>query len=209
MKGSAKPPTRRDIIVIGASAGGVEALRSLAAGLPADLPAAVFVVLHLAPDAPSILPDLLSRAGPLPALHPPADGAGLRFQPGHVYVAPPGRHMVIDGDVVRAVASAKENGLRPAVDTLFRSAARHHGRHVIGVVLTGALDDGTAGLEDVKREGGLAIVQDPGDALFPSMPTSALQRVAVDHRVPLAGIPSLLARLAAAVPAATAPVAIG
>ena len=184
------------MIVIGTSAGGVEALRSLCRGLPADLPAAVFMVLHIAPEGGSILPELLSRAGPLPAVHPPADGEGVRFERGRIYVAPPDRHMVIEGDRVRAVMSAKENRHRPAADPLFRSAARHHGPHVVGVVLTGALDDGAAGLAAIKRQGGLAVVQDPEDALFPSMPRTAMQHVAVDHSVSLAEMPALLARLA-------------
>ena len=185
----------RDVIVVGASAGGVEALRSLVSGLPAGLPAAVFIVLHIPPEAGSVLPELLSRAGPLPAIHAPEGEAGLRFERGHIYVAPPDRHMLIDGDRVRTVGTAKEKRARPAVDPLFRSAARHHGRYVIGVILTGALDDGTAGLAEVKSQGGWAVVQDPEDARFPSMPGSAMRHVAVDHCVPLAAIPDLLARL--------------
>ena len=185
----------RDVIVIGASAGGVEALRELVRGLPADLPAAVFVVLHVSPHGESMLPQLLSRAGPLPATHPKA-GDGERFRHGHIYVAPPDHHMVLDDGHVRVVKSAKENRHRPAVDPLFRSAARFHGRHVIGVILTGALDDGTAGLAAVERQGGATVVQDPEDALFPSMPRNALRHVDADHTAPLAAIPALLVRLA-------------
>ncbi len=155
----------------------------------------MFVVLHIAPEGGSILPELLSRAGALEAAHPDRDG--IRFERGRIYVAPPDRHMVIDGDHVRVVLSARENRHRPAVDPLFRSAALHHGRRVIGVILTGSLDDGTSGLAAVKRQGGVAVVQDPDEALFPSMPRSALQRVDVDHCVPLAKIPDLLVRLAA------------
>ena len=187
----------RDVIVIGASAGGVEALRSLAGGLPPDLPAAVFMVMHLSPTAPSTLPDLIARAGPLPAAHPPEDEAGTRFERRCIYVAPPGRHMVIEGDRVQAVRSATGDHYRPGVDVLFRSAARHQRRHVIGVILTGALDDGAEGLAAVKHRGGLAVVQDPADAQFASMPQSAMHRAAVDHCVPLAEIPGLLARLVA------------
>ena len=185
----------RDVIVVGASAGGVDALRTLAGGLPAGLPAAVFVVLHVSPEGGSVLPEILSRSGQLPAGHPPEGDEGARFQPGRIYVAPPDRHMVLEGDRVRAVMSAKENRHRPAVDPLFRSAARHHGSRVIGVILTGALDDGAAGLAAVKGQGGVAVVQDPEEAQFPSMPQSAMNRTAVDHCVPLAELPELLARL--------------
>jgi two-component system chemotaxis response regulator CheB len=186
---------RRDIVVIGASAGGVEALRDVARGLPSDFDATVFAVLHVAPTAPSILPQILARAGTLPAQHPAESEEGTVIEPRTIYVAAPDRHMVIDGDRVRSVLTGKENRHRPAIDPLFRSAARYHGRRVIGVILTGALDDGTAGLATVKRQGGLAVVQDPADALFPSMPRSAMTSVAVDHCVPLAEIPALLARL--------------
>jgi two-component system chemotaxis response regulator CheB len=190
----------RDVIVVGASAGGVEALRTLVRGLPAELPAAVFIVLHISPEGGSVLPELLSRAGVLEAGRPESDG-GVPFERGRIYVAPPDRHMVIDGDRVRVVRSARENRHRPAVDPLFRSAALHHGPHVVGVILTGSLDDGTAGLAAVKRRGGVAVVQDPDEAMFSSMPRSAMQRVAVDHCVPLADIPALLARLASEDPA--------
>jgi two-component system chemotaxis response regulator CheB len=189
----------RDIIVIGASAGGVEALRTLVRGLPRDLPAAVFIVLHVPPEGTSVLPALLSKVGPLAARHPPSEG-GAPIERGGIYVAPPDRHMVLEKDRVRVVLSSPEHHHRPAVDPLFRSAARHHGPHVIGVVLTGALDDGTAGLAVVKSEGGVTVVQDPDEALFASMPRSALQHVEVDHCVPVAEIPGLLARLAARPP---------
>ena len=183
----------RDIIVIGASAGGVAALETLAAGLPADLPAAVMVALHLAPGQSSTLPRILDRAGPLPASHP---GDGEAYQRGRIYVAPPDHHLLVRNGRLRLTRSARENLHRPAIDPLFRSAAVAHGPRVIGVVLTGELDDGTAGLSAVKRCGGTAVVQDPGDAAHPSMPQSALKNVTVDHCVPVLEMSALLARLA-------------
>jgi two-component system, chemotaxis family, protein-glutamate methylesterase/glutaminase len=183
---------RRDMIVIGASNGGVEALSLLMGALPDDLPAAVFVVQHLSPQSPSYLPEILSRRGPLPANHP---DDGEPFQPGRVYLAPPDRHMLIEVSRTRLGRGPKENLSRPAADALFRSAALTHGPRVIGVVLTGALDDGTAGLWAVKRYGGIAVVQDPSEAQHASMPESALEYVDVDHCLPVAEIGRLLARL--------------
>lgn len=174
-----------DIIVIGASAGGVEALMTVARGLAANLAAAVFVVLHIPAHSPSSLPVLLNRAGPLKALHP-ADQTPVEY--GHIYVAPPDHHLLINDGLVRVVRSAKENHHRPAIDPLFRSAARWYGPRVIGVVLTGSLDDGTSGLAAIKERGGLAVVQDPAQALYSSMPQNALARVAVDAVLPLTSI---------------------
>lgn len=183
----------RDIIVIGASAGGVEAVRSIASQLPADFPAAVFVVIHFPSYVTSSLPEILTRAGPLPARHPED---GERIEPGHIYLAPPDRHLLIErGGSIRLSRGPRENGHRPAVDPLFRSAARACGRRVIGMVLTGNLDDGTAGLAAVRKRGGGTVVQDPADAAHPGMPSSALANVRVDHSVPLAEIPALLRRM--------------
>jgi len=173
----------RDIVVIGASAGGVEALTALVRKLPQDLPASLFVVQHVSSEHKSMLPRILSTAGKLPATHP-TDGE--KFERGHIYVAPADHHLLIEANLVRVVRGPRENGHRPAADALFRSAARAHGPRVIGVVLTGALDDGTAGLVSVKRHGGLAVVQNLEEAYFPDMPRAAMQHVDVDAVVTLA-----------------------
>lgn len=181
-----------DIIVIGASAGGVEAISNLVADLPADLQASVFVVLHLSRGR-SLLPEILTRRGRLPARHP-LDGERLIYS--HIYVAPPDHHMVLDGGVVRLQHGPTENGVRPAIDPLFRSAARNYGSRVVGVVLTGSLDDGTAGLAAIKSAGGITVAQDPAEAFAPSMPRSAIEYARVDHVLPLQEISVLLASLA-------------
>jgi two-component system, chemotaxis family, protein-glutamate methylesterase/glutaminase len=183
----------RDIIVIGASAGGIEALSTIVAGLPADFPAAVFVVLHTSADSPNVLANILDKAGPLPARYA-VDGE--RIAPGRVYVAPADRHLLIEPTLVRLTQGPKENHFRPAVDPLFRSAAQTYGPRVVGVILTGGLNDGTSGLLAVKQLGGTAVVQDPREALIPAMPLSALQHVRVDHCLPLAEIAPRLVRLA-------------
>src|SRR5262245_27678364 len=190
-----------DIVVVGASAGGVEALADLARSLPADLPAAVFVVLHVPSTGTSALPDILSRHGPLPATHV-MDGEPI--ENGRIYVAPPDHHVLLRTGHVHLARGPRENGHRPAVDPLFRSAAHEYASRVIGVVLSGALDDGTAGLAAVKSRGGLAVVQVPGDALYPGMPDSALEHVRVEHVVPTSDMGELLARITAE-PAPEAP----
>ena len=183
----------RDIIVVGASAGGVEALRALVAGLPKEFPGTVFVVMHTAPDSPGVLAQILDRAGPLPALNA---ANRERFRPGHVYVAPPDQHLLLEPGAMRLTRGPKENRFRPAIDPLFRSAAQVYGPRVVGVILTGGLDDGVSGLWTIKRLGGLAVVQHPEEAYMPSMPLNAIAQVEVDHTLPLAEIPPLLARLA-------------
>lgn len=182
--------TNRDIVVIGASAGGLEPLKTLVAGLPADLPASVFVVMHVG--TTSHLPGILDRAGALPAA---AARNGDEVQHGRIYVAPPGRHLLLHDGHVLLRRGPRENLSRPAIDPLFRSAACSFGGRVIGVVLSGALDDGTAGLRAIKSGGGVAVVQDPADAAFPEMPRSALRYVDVDHAVAAGEMTGLLVRL--------------
>ena len=182
----------KDIVVVGASAGGMAALEQLAAGLPRDLPAAVFIVWHLSPGVRSVLPTVLAKAGPLPASHPD-DGDPIR--PGHIYVGPNDHHMLLERGYIRVTKGPKENRFRPAVDPLFRSAAYIYGTRVTGVVLSGALDDGTAGLWAIKLRGGTAVVQDPEDAIHRSMPINALDNVDVDYKLPVSEIGPLLGRI--------------
>jgi two-component system, chemotaxis family, protein-glutamate methylesterase/glutaminase len=183
---------KRDIIVIGASLGGVETLCKLVSAIPSDIEAAIFIVLHTSPNHPSILPTLLQEAGILPASHA-VDGE--EFKLGHIYVAPPNHHLLLERDHLHVVIGPKENHSRPAVDPLFRSAAYIYGPRVIGVVLTGNLNDGTSGLWSIKSRDGIAIVQDPEEAISPSMPTSAMQYVKVDYCLPVLDIASLLVQL--------------
>ncbi len=182
-----------DIIVIGASAGGVEAMTRLVRTLPRNLPAALFVVFHIPAHSPSLLPEILSRAGALPALHP-ADKAAIAT--GQIYVAPPDHHLMIEKGYVHVVRGPKENLHRPAVDPLFRSAARAYRQRVVGVILSGGLDDGTAGLLAIKRCDGVSVVQSPQEALYSQMPQSALNNVQVDYCLPVEKIGELLQRLA-------------
>jgi two-component system chemotaxis response regulator CheB len=179
-------------VVVGASAGGVEALRVLIAGLPATFPAAVLVVLHIPAHTPSQLHSILARAGSLPVTSA-EDGEAIVA--GHVYVAPADRHLLVEVGYLRLTRGPKENRVRPAIDVLFRSAAYSLGPRVIGIVLTGMLDDGTAGLWAIKDQGGITLVQSPEDALHPSMPESALQHVAIDYTLPVAAMPALLTKI--------------
>jgi two-component system chemotaxis response regulator CheB len=180
------------LVAVGASTGGITALKQLLAQIPADFPAPILVVMHVGA-YPSILPTLLAPSSRLPVRHA-EDGAPLAA--GTVLVAPGDRHLLVEGDRVRLSAGPKENHARPAIDPLFRSAAIAHRSRVVGVVLTGQLDDGTVGLQVIKRYGGIAIVQDPAEAEAPSMPQSALSYVDIDYCLPLQQIGATLCRLA-------------
>ena len=189
---SVEENARRDLVVIGSSAGGVDTLKRVVSGLPPDLAATVCIVLHIAPSSPSALARILARSGPL-ACHQAADGDVLR--PAQILVAPPNRHLVIEDNHVRLTVGPRENGHRPAVDTLFRSAAQAGDGRVVGVVLSGNQDDGTAGLAAIKARGGATIVQDPQDALYPGMPASAVANFAVDQIVPSQEIAAAIAAI--------------
>jgi two-component system chemotaxis response regulator CheB len=185
------PGGLRNIVVIGASAGGVAALQRLAADLPPLFPAAVLIVLHIGANK-SLLPQLLAAAGPNSSSHA-LDGEGLRT--GHLAVAPPDYHLLVSDGYLSLTRGPKENFARPSIDPLFRSAALAYGARVIGVVLTGNLDDGTAGLQAVKECGGLTVIEDPSTAFAPSMPASALEYVEIDHRVPIESLGQTLTKL--------------
>lgn len=184
----------RDIIVVGASMGGVEALSVLAGQLPADLPAAVLVVQHTAAESPGLLGEILSQRGPLPAV---VAEDGMPLEHGRIYVAPPDRHLLLTEQGLRVAYGPRENRVRPSIDPLFRTAAVNGRSRVIGVVLTGLLGDGAAGILAVQRCGGVAVVQSPDDAAYPEMPMRALTAVPSALQVPLAELGATLARLAA------------
>lgn len=181
----------RDLVVVGASAGGVEALRTLVSHLPPDLSASVVIVLHIPAGGSSALPAILARRTSLP-VSAVVDGQPLKQ--GHIYVARPDHHTLVQHGELRLSKGPTENGYRPAVDVLFRSAALARGPAVIGVILSGALDDGTAGMAAIKSRGGLALVQSPHDAVYSGMPDSVLQHVEVDHVAPVAELGPLIAR---------------
>jgi two-component system chemotaxis response regulator CheB len=184
----------RDIIVVGASAGGADAITRLLTPLPADLRAAVFVVLHVAPAHKSVLPRILARRAALAVSHA-VDGEAI--ERGHVYIAPPDLHMLLSREgTISLTRGPRENRSRPALDPLFRSAALAYGPRAVGVVLSGTMGDGTAGLQMIKRMGGLAIVQEPGEAEYDGMPRSAIRNVEVDHILPVDAIAGLLVDLA-------------
>jgi two-component system, chemotaxis family, protein-glutamate methylesterase/glutaminase len=183
---------QKDIVVIGASAGGFEAFKKIIAGLSPDFNASIFIVWHMSPDIRGILPDVLNRLNKIPAAHAYNNEP---IQARRIYVAPPDHHMLLEEGKVLVTRGPKENRFRPAVDPLFRSAAYTYGNRVIGVILSGALDDGTAGLWTVKHYGGTAIVQDPTDAEVPSMPENAMRQVKIDYCVGISELPQLLVRL--------------
>lgn len=183
---------KRNIIVIGASAGGFNAIKQLVAGLPPDLDAAIFIVWHMSPDLRGILPQVLNQQNTILTSNA-IDREPIVFN--RIYVAPPDRHLLLENGFVRVTRGPKENRFRPAVDPLFRSAAYIYGPRVVGIVLSGALDDGTAGLWTIKSRGGVAIVQDPDEAEVPAMPQHALQAVEVDYRVTVAEMSSLLTEI--------------
>lgn len=182
---------RSRIVVIGASAGGVEALARLVAGLPESFRIPIFVVLHIPPTT-SFLPEILSRAGPLPSVHA-IDGDTV--EPGRVVIAPPDSHLLLEPGRVRLDGGPRENGHRPAINPLFRSAAEAYGAGVIAVVLSGSLHDGALGVVAVHRRGGLVVVQDPNEAAYPAMPASAIDATPPDQVLPISAIAELLATL--------------
>jgi len=183
----------QDIIVVGASAGGVQALSALVADLPEDLPAAVFIVLHMGAHTSTALPRILARRTKLPVDHA-RDGEAI--EPNRVYVAVPDRHLILARGAVRVASGPKENGHRPSVDTLFRTAAAGYGPRVVGVILSGTRDDGTAGLRVIHDRGGVTVVQDPDEALFTGMPRSALSGDHPDYVLPVGEMGTLLSKLA-------------
>jgi two-component system chemotaxis response regulator CheB len=182
-----------DIVVVGGSAGALDAVTVIVGGLPPGLPAAVFIVLHASPYMPSLLPEILNRCGPLPVA---VARNGERVTPGRIYVARPDHHLVLEAGRVRVTRGPKENRFRPAIDPLFRSAALAYGPRVVGIILSGGLDDGAAGLWAIKTRGGVAIAQDPEEAPHSSMPESAMRQTRVDYCLPAADIAPTLARLA-------------
>jgi two-component system chemotaxis response regulator CheB len=198
-------PSGHDVVVVGASAGGVQAVSTLLAGLPRHFDAAIFVTLHLG-DRPSMLDHVLQRATELPVTFA-VDGGSIRC--GEVYVAPPDHHLLFTEDHVVLGRGPRENGDRPSIDAMFRSAAHTFGPRVVGVVLTGASQDGTLGLHEVTRSGGIGLVQDPDDALVTRMPQSAAEQDAPDEVLPLEDLPAALREAVAAPPAPRTPVGEG
>lgn len=180
------------VVAIGASAGGVEALSNLAAGLSPDVPYAYLMVLHVPAGAPSILARIIDRSGPLPAV---AAQRGAALEPGRIYVGVPDRHLLVADHRVLLTQGPTENGHRPAINALFRSVALNFGPRAIGVLLSGVLDDGVLGLGAIRSRGGTTIGQSPEDALFPAMPTNAVDASVVDRQSPAAGIGAVLKEL--------------
>ncbi|OBH18387.1 chemotaxis protein CheB [Mycolicibacter terrae] len=189
----ADTPGPVNVVGVGASAGGVEALKRMVAGLPATLPYAVLVVLHIPARAPSVLARILDRHGPLPAS---TGTSGTRLEHGRVYVAAPDHHLMVEDGRLVLSEGPTENGHRPAINALFRSIALAHGPRAVGVLLSGVLDDGVLGLAAIRSRGGTAIAQSPADALFPAMPQNAVDAGTVDHQVPAHEVGALLEKLA-------------
>jgi two-component system chemotaxis response regulator CheB len=181
-----------DIIVVGASAGGIEAITDLFHDLPRDLPASIFVVVHIRAGTPNVLAQILGRATVLPTISPKN---GDPIEPGRIYVCLPNYHLMIERGHVRLSRGPKENNTRPSIDPLFRSAAYSYGPRVIGVVLSGTLDDGTAGLLAIKKRGGIAVVQNPKEALYGDMPRNAIEHASVDYVVRISEMAPLLIQL--------------
>lgn len=183
----------RGVVAVGASAGGVEALTTFAAGLPEDLPYAVLVVLHMPPNAPSVLGHIIDRAGPLPAV---SATSGAELEAGHIYVGVPNRHLMVWNQRLYLSEGPTENMNRPAVNALFRSVAVGYGPRAIGLVMSGVLDDGVLGLSAIRSQGGTTVAQTPGDALFPAMPQNAIRAGIVQHQASAADVGALLVKLA-------------
>jgi two-component system chemotaxis response regulator CheB len=179
------------IVAIGASVGGIQAVSGLLAALPADFPAAIVVVIHTSEESPGLLPQIFGRQSKLPVLQ----ASRLQLEVGTVYVAVPGKHLIVLDGAIDVTDGPRENRNRPAIDPMLRSVAKAYRERAIGVILTGYLDDGTAGLASIKHYGGIAVVQDPEDAQAPSMPMSALANVNIDYVVSLARLPALLEKL--------------
>jgi two-component system chemotaxis response regulator CheB len=184
--------SQRDTVVIGASAGGVTALRTLLAGLPADFPGRILVVLHVPPSGVNTLAPILARSSDLTVRSAANQD---RLEPGVVLVAPPDHHVIVVDDTVLLTRGPRENGHRPAIDVLFRSAAQALGPRTIAAVLSGSLDDGSAGLRSIRSRGGLGVVQDPEDAQHPGMPTNAIRAADPEFVLPVAQIAALLTEL--------------
>ncbi len=183
---------KRDIIVVGASAGGVRALTEFVKSLPKKFSGSIFIVLHTPPHSTSNMPAILTRAGLLPATHA-IDGEPII--PGHIYVAPPDHHMLLEANCILVQKGPEENRFRPSIDALFRSAAYVYGPRVVGIVLSGLLNDGTSGLWSIKRLGGLTIIQEPADADYPNMPVNARESVSIDYVAPAMKMGALLERI--------------
>lgn len=185
----------RDTVVVGASAGGIDAFIRLIRELPADFPAALLFGVHLSPEMPSVLAEIVSHNGHLKAISPEPGADGVKLTPGRIYVVRPDSHLGLEDEHVKAMRGPKVNAHRPSIDVLFRTAARSLGERVIGVVLSGMLDDGVGGLFEIRRRGGLAIVQNPDDARYPELPRNAISTAGADYVVPLAEMSALIVQL--------------